>query len=153
MMRNVLPLTALILSLSGGAAFADHYRGDHRGPAVVREHGGERGEGFVRDHRTWEGRGRYEPRYEPRYQPRYDRVVRRPVFVNRPVIREHYYNYYRRPQVIVENYGAMPGYFWTAGQWSWDGYEWVWQAGHYEPDPSYVDAAYDPNCDHGAAAY
>jgi len=57
------------------------------------------------------------------------------------VIREHYYNYYRRPQLIVENYGAQPGYYWVAGAWNWDGYQWCWQPGHYEPDASYEQYA------------
>jgi hypothetical protein len=71
--------------------------------------------------------------------------VRRPIFVSRPIIREHYYNHYRRPSLVVENYGAMPGYYWVAGRWTWSGYEWLWQPGHYEPDASYVDPAYvDP---------
>ena len=57
--------------------------------------------------------------------------------MNRPIIREHYYNYYRRPAIFVENYSAMDGYFWVAGQWAWDGYEWQWTPGHYEPDPNW----------------
>jgi hypothetical protein len=82
---------------------------------------------------------------EPHYR-RDVRVVRRPIFVSRPIIRDHYYNYYRRPSLIVESYGAMPGYYWVAGRWDWNGYEWLWQPGHYEPDPNYVDPNYvDPN--------
>jgi hypothetical protein len=39
----------------------------------------------------------------------------------------------------------MPGYYWVPGQWSWNGYEWIWQAGHYQPDPNYVTPGYvDP---------
>ena len=64
-------------------------------------------------------------------------MVRRPIYVQRPVIRYRYYNYYQRPQVIVENYPARAGYYWVAGQWTWSGYEWTWQPGHYEPDQSY----------------
>jgi hypothetical protein len=110
---------------------------------VVRDHRewhGERGERF--EHRGynggynggWNGRVVREPaRYE-----RYDRYDRRPIFVGAPVIREHYYNYYRRPQLIVENCSPIPGYFWVAGAWAWTGSEWIWQAGHYQPDPSYA---------------
>lgn len=158
-MLKLLPLTALALGLSSGVALADHhggeYRGDHRvvvrdhgrggewhGGAVVRGGGEWRGRTFVREGRDWHGGGRVFVR-EPYY--RHDYAVRRPIFVSRPIIRDHYYNYYRRPALIVENYGAMPGYYWVAGQWSWNGYEWLWQPGHYEPDPNYVDPAYaDP---------
>jgi len=155
MMLKLLPLTALALGLSSGAALADHRggesRGDHRvavehrAAPVARDHrefrgaggGGEwRGRAFVRG-----GAGRVGVR-EPYY--RHD-LGRRPIFVSRPILREHYYNQYRRPSLIVESYGAMPGYYWVAGQWSWNGYEWLWQPGHYQPDPSYVGAGYvDP---------
>jgi len=162
-MLKLLPLTALALGLSSGVALADHPRGEYRGESrgdhrvvvehraapVVRDHGrdyrgGEwRGRTFVRDGRDYRGGGRVVVR-EPYY--RHDvRVVRRPIFVSRPIIRDHYYNYYRRPALIVENYGAMPGYYWVAGRWTWNGYEWLWQPGHYEPDPNYVDPGYvDP---------
>ena len=53
-MLKVLPLTALALGLSGGAAFADRgHGGDHPGDshrggsAVVRDHGGNRGNTVV----------------------------------------------------------------------------------------------------------
>lgn len=142
-MLKVLPLTALILGLSGGAALADHrggFRGgDRRGTVVVRDHhewrGGGGGRVVVREHGDWRRGGWTAPRYE--------RPVRRPIYVSRPVIRERYYDYYRRPQLIVENYGAMPGYCWIAGRWNWDGYEWSWQPGHYEPEQSYQDTGYD----------
>ena len=66
--------------------------------------------------------------------------------MQRPVIRYRYTNYYAPPAVLVENYAAMPGYFWVAGQWSWNGYEWIWTPGHYEPDPNaagYYSNSYD----------
>jgi hypothetical protein len=168
MMLKILPLTALALGLSSGVALADHrggeYRGgprmagdhrvavEHRAAPGVRDHrefrggavvrGGEwRGRTFVNGGRDWHGGGRVIVR-EPYYR---DHVVRRPIFVGRPIIRDHYYNYYRRPALVVESYGAMPGYYWLAGHWYWNGYEWLWQPGHYQPDPSYVDPAYaDP---------
>lgn len=155
-MLKLLPLTALTLGLSSGVALADHPRGEHRGDhrvAVehraapgVRDHGREvrggewRGRTFVHEGREFRGGGRVVVR-EPYY--RHDvRAVRRPIFVSRPIIRGHYYNYDRRPALIVENYGAMPGYYWVAGHWYWDGYEWLWQQGHYEPDANYVDPGY-----------
>jgi hypothetical protein len=165
MMLKLLPLTALALGLSSGVALADHRggesRGDHRAVvehrgAVVRDHGREwhgnavvrgggewRGRTFVRGGGDWRGGGRVVVR-EP-YRHGYGYGVRRPIFVSRPIIRDHYYNYYRRPSLIVESYGAMPGYYWVAGHWQWNGYEWLWQPGHYEPDPDYIDPAYaDP---------
>ncbi len=161
-MLKLVPLTALALGLSSGVALADHPRGEYRGESrgdrravvehrapVVRDHGrdfhggGEwRGRTVVREGREFRGGGRVVVR-EP-YRRDY-RVVRHPIFVSRPIIRGHYYNHYRRPSLIVESYGAMPGYYWVAGQWSWNGYEWLWEPGHYQPDPSYVDPAYaDP---------
>jgi hypothetical protein len=146
MMLKVLPVTALILALSGGAALADRRGGDRggdrRGVVVVRDHGESRGGRVVRDHRDWRRDG-----WNAR--PRYERGVRRPIYVSRPVIRDRYYDYRYRPQLIVENYNTMPGYTWVAGRWSWNGYEWAWQPGHYEPDQHYAD----PDCDHDHDRY
>ncbi len=79
------------------------------------------------------------PVYNSGYRYNY---VRRPIYVQRPIIRQHYYDYRYRPELIVENYGARPGYYWVNGTWQWSGYEWVWYPGHYQPDPNYVDPAY-----------
>jgi hypothetical protein len=156
MMLKLLPLTALALGLSSGVALADHHGGEHRGDhrvvvehraPVVRDHraygGGEwRGRAVVREGREWRGGSRVIV-HGPAY--RHDVVVRRPIFVSRPILRDHYYNHYRRPALVVESYGAMPGYYWVAGQWAWNGYEWLWQPGHYQPHPNYVDPGYvDP---------
>jgi hypothetical protein len=164
MMLKFIPLTALALGLSSGVALADHHGGfraggDHRpvavehhaGPAVVRDHrdfhgggvvvrGGREwhGGGFVREGREWHGGGNVIVRGGGYYGG----YARRPIYVHRPIIREHYYDYYRRPALIVENYSSMPGYYWVAGSWTWNGYEWIWQPGHYEPDPNYVDGGY-----------
>jgi hypothetical protein len=50
---------------------------------------------------------------------------------NPPVIRAHYYNYYSRPALIVENYDPVPGYVWMHGSWSWNGGEWIWVPGYW----------------------
>ena len=165
-MLKVLPLTALALGLSSGAAFADRGHGDHRGGVehrngavvrdhrgdsrgsdhnfrgnvVVRDHGNFRGNVVVRDRGNFHGGGRVFVRGEPRFRNHY---VRRPIFVSRPYIGHRYYNYYQRPSLIIENYGPRDGYYWVRGQWTWDGYEWIWQPGHYEPDPNYTGAYYD----------
>jgi len=148
MMRKLLPLTALALGLSSGVALADRH-GDHRG-VIVEHHGAPRETVVVRDHRWnngaivvrdrggWRGDGRVIVHSGPSYH----HIVRRPIYVSRPIIRERYFNYYRRPALIVENYNATPGYYWVAGSWAWDGGEWIWQPGHYEPDPNYVDQGY-----------
>jgi hypothetical protein len=169
MMHKLLPLTALALGLSSGAAFADRghdshrgdsHRGDsHRNTVVVRDHGGNRGGNVVvRDHGGYRGNtvvvrdhggyrggsGRVIVRGEPRYNRNYyHNVVRRPIFVSRPVIRHRYFNYYQRPSLIVESYNSMAGYYWVPGHWAWSGYEWIWQPGHYQPDPNYVEPYYD----------
>ena len=87
--------------------------------------------------------GSYSNRVVVHNAPRYHSVVRRPIFVARPVIHQRYFSYYQRPALIVENYSATPGYFWVPGAWSWNGYEWIWQPGHYQPDPNYIDPGYE----------
>jgi hypothetical protein len=150
-MRRILSLSALALSLSGGAAFADRSHGGHggmhEGGARVVDHRGEARhfegghyEGGHYEGRHYEGRhdegrhfegGRWEgQRY---YGGGYYGGGRRPIYVERPYIRERYFDYYRRPALIVENYAPMDGYTWVPGSWQWDGYEWIWQPGHYQP--------------------
>jgi hypothetical protein len=166
-MMKLLPLTALALSLSGGVALADHRGGDHRGSyehrgasqVVVRDHRDWHGNGgYIRErhdvHGGWNGGGRVVfrndgYRHDGYRNDGYRYVSRRPIYVSRPIIRERYYNYYRRPALIVESYNTMPGYYWVAGTWTWDGAEWIWQPGHYEPDQSYVDPGYGPGYDSG----
>ena len=134
-MRRIIITTLIALTALGGVASADRgHRRDHGGVRVER----------VQPRSTY----RYRPRTQY-VQPRYRyhapiRVVRRPIYVRAPVIRYHHYNYYQRPAVIVENYPGRDGYLWIAGQWTWNGYEWIWQPGHYEPDPNYPRYDYDP---------
>lgn len=148
-MRRILPISLLALVLTGGVASADRWRDNDRG----RNHGWHDRSGgvIVRDQHP---RRVYRERYygdRHRYRDRV-RVVRRPVYVNngyfrfnngyqrryvRPVIRQRYYHYQYRPQIIVENYDPVPGYIWVQGRWDWNGYEWIWVSGHYAPDPNY----------------
>jgi hypothetical protein len=156
-MRRIIIVTLVALTGLAGVATADrpHVR-DHRGGVSVepsRQH-------YERSHYQRHDRPRYTRQDRPRYtrqdRPRYTRnvphytssyyvhrpayrYVRRPIYVQRPTIAVRYYNYYQRPAVIAENYSAMPGYYWVAGQWNWNGYEWIWTPGHYHPDPSYSD--------------
>ena len=61
-----------------------------------------------------------------------------PAYVaGRPIARERYVDYNRRPAMYVEHYGRRPGYYWVQGNWQWDGREWIWYPGRYEPDPAY----------------
>ena len=60
-------------------------------------------------------------------------MVRRPIYMPRPYIRERYYNYYRPPGLIVESYPMRSGYVWVRGSWQWNGVEWIWYPGHYQP--------------------
>lgn len=144
-MKRIITLTLAALTLSGGVALADRHRGHDRGD-------------------RWERReDRREERRDRRDSWRSDRVDRsrwsggvrvvrsRPTFRNntfyfsggvsrvyhRPLIRYRYRDYYRRPAIIVENYDPMPGYVWVAGEWQWNGYEWIWSNGHYEVDTNY----------------
>jgi hypothetical protein len=134
MKRIILAIAAV--AMAGGVASADRWHGNHgnnhRGnDRVVHSHR----EGGVRVTPTY--RGHYtRPVYNSgyRYHASY---ARRPIYVQRPVIRTHYYDVRYRPQIIVENYPARDGYYWVAGQWNWNGYEWLWTPGHYEPIVNY----------------
>ena len=129
----------------------------HGSPQVVRDHRDFRGGGvYVRGGREWHGGGAYVRGGREwhggghvivRNGGYYGGYARRPIYVHRPIIREHYYNYYRRPALIIENYNAMDGYYWVSGSWQWNGYEWIWQPGHYEPDPNYVGPGYEGSYD------
>lgn len=161
-----LILSALVLALTGGAAMADRghggrsWGGGHAsGGVVVHNNGGFHGEARggewrghdhdgwrgheVHENRGWNGGGRvivHEGgwRGEPRYYHNRG-YARANIWMPRPMIRTHYYNYGYRPSLLVEDYGYREGYIFVRGNWQWDGYEWVWQPGHYEPDPAYVE--------------
>jgi hypothetical protein len=153
MKRIILAVAAV--ALAGGVASADRWHGGRGGSRGGGEwHGGGGHSVVVRDHReggvrvtpsyrgNWNGGYRYE---RPVYNRGYTRYsyVRRPIYVERPIIRQHYYDYRYRPSLIVENYPARDGYYWVNGQWTWSGYEWIWTPGHYEPDPAYYSNGYD----------
>ena len=144
-MRRIIVFTLLALTLGGGVALADrdHYRRDD----------------YRRDYRDYRDRGQYDRGIrnpnDPVWHQRNRRVIhRRPVYVNngyyqfhngyryryaRPVVRQRYYDYRVRPQVIVENYQPVTGYVWVPGSWQWNGYEWLWVSGHYTVDTTYDD--------------
>jgi hypothetical protein len=154
-MRKVI-LALVTLGLSSGVAVADRHNGGWSGGS----HGGGRvivhnnnSSHFGGSHytgarnwnsgtRNWSGGVRVVP-HGRTYSRGY--IARRPIYVQRPVIRHRYFNYYQRPSIIVENYNAMDGYTWVPGQWQWSGVEWIWQPGHYEPiaDSSYYDSGYN----------
>ena len=115
-LRHLLMISSIATAMSAGAAEAHPVRGGGGG-----YHGG-----YVS--RPVYSRGYAAPRYHGGYS-----YARRPIYMRAPVIREHYYNYYRRPTLIVENYGPMDGYVWARGHWDWNGYEWIWIGGHYQP--------------------
>ena len=117
--RHLLILSSLATVLSAGAAEAHPVRGGgyYRGGGGYVSRPVYRGGGYVASRGYYGGYG----------------YARRPIYMRAPVIREHYYNYYRRPTLVVENYAAMDGYVWVRGQWTWNGYEWIWAPGHYQP--------------------
>jgi hypothetical protein len=139
----ILALVALtgltsVAAADRGGRFRDH-RGDHRS-----------------DHRRWSGWDNHRShRVDRQRHVRHDhvRVVRRPIYVQRPVIRYRYVDYNVQPRVIVENHPPIAGYYWVAGTWFWTGYEWKWNPGHYEPDPNYVDPSYSSYTDPGYSTY
>lgn len=115
-----------------------HGGGGHPGGVVVRDHRGGGGPVVVQRG----GRGGPRVSHVRMAGGRYmfpGGVVR---VYKRPVIREHYYNRYRRPAVIVEAYDPVPGYVWVGGGWNWGGAEWVWSPGYWsasvEPAPAPV---------------
>ena len=162
-MRRIIVFTLLALTLGGGVALADrdhHRRGDSRSDHRRGDYRGDHRRDYRGDHRrdyrsTAPGGVTIRNPRDPVWHQRDRRVVhRRPIYVNngyyqfnngqryryaRPVIRHRYYDVRVRPQIIVENYQPMTGYVWVAGQWQWNGYEWLWISGHYEADPSYSD--------------
>ena len=145
-MNRIITIALVCLTSLGGVAAAD--RGHHRGSAPTeREHRS----GGVSVHPT---RRYVQPRHQYRaQQPRYRanvRFVHRPIFVRqRPVIQYRYYNYYQRPAILVENPRPLAGYYWVNGSWQWNGAEWIWAPGHYEPDPNWTGDYYTPGYDSG----
>lgn len=175
-MRKIIPLALMALTLMGGTALADRGRWDrdtsHRAGGTTVRDSRWRGDHRDRDRRVYRNYDRDRRVYRQYDRDRYRRrvvVQRRPVYANngrfvfggnyyraysRPVIRQRYYDYRYRPQIVVENYDPVPGYIWVRGSWSWNGYEWIWTAGHYEPDPQYQQwYGYDSNGDGYADDY
>ena len=157
---KILTMSALILALTSGAAFADRHGGGSRGGGGGRSggvvvHDSNRGGGgwnnnnrvVVRDHDRgqWRGGerggswgGGVRVNSSPHYFHTYGHA-RTNIYMPRPVFHERYYDYRVRPRVVYESYGPRYGYAWISGQWTWDGYEWVWNAGYYQPDSAYVE--------------
>jgi hypothetical protein len=129
-MRRYLGTIGIVFLLSTGIAAA----GPHGGrAAVVRDHRGGGGDAVVRDHRGYSGGTVVREHRGPVHVSggRYvfpGGVIRT---YHAPVIRTHYYNYYRRPAVIVESYEPVPGYVWAKGNWRWNGGEWLWVPGYW----------------------
>lgn len=80
--------------------------------------------GFA-DARGFEGRGGRE-------------IGHGPVVVNRGPVRGgevrgelHYRDHGFRPERRAEHFEYRAGFNWHAGDWSWNGYEWVWVPGYY----------------------
>lgn len=175
-MRRIT-LVVLALALTSGVALADRNRwngnrGRDRGGRV--DNSNRSGGVIVRDNRDrgWRDRGRSD--YRDRTNYRRVRVERRPVHVNggrfvfhggvsrtyvRPVIRQRYFDFRFRPQIVVESYDPVPGYIWVAGSWTWSGREWMWSSGYWAVDPNnqynyydsstgqYYDSEYDSDYD------
>lgn len=117
----------------GGAVV--HTSGDYRGTGGYRGDGGSYRGGRA----TVVLNGGYRGGYAVPRNYHTHGVVRSNIWLEPPVIRDHYYRYDYRPSLYVESYGPREGYIFVRGDWQWDGYEWIWQAGHYEPDGAYVE--------------
>lgn len=138
-MRRILALSALSLVLAGGAAFANPRGGapspvtrDHRGGISFGGHGAMTG-GSARDRHNsaWSG----GPNIGDHRATGWD--THATVGLPRPIVRGRYHDVHRESVPIYESYSVRPGYIWVAGRWQWNGYEWIWQPGHYEIDAAY----------------
>jgi hypothetical protein len=146
-MRRYLGTISIVFLLSTGIAAAGPHGG---GGAVVRDHrsvgSGGGGGAVVRDHRSYAGGGAVVRDHRGYGGGTVVRDHRGPVHVSggryvfpggvvrtyrAPVIRAHYYSYYRRPALIVESYEPVPGYVWARGNWRWNGVEWLWVPGYW----------------------
>ena len=137
-------MALLGLTLTGGVAMADRHdrherREDRRQDR--REIRQDRRE-IRQDRRAYRQDRRADNRRVVRTRPTYrggqwyfDGGVRHTY--RAPVVRYRYRNYQQRPTILVENYDTVPGYFWVAGNWTWNGAEWQWIGGHYEVDVNY----------------
>jgi hypothetical protein len=128
------------MALSGGVASADrggHGGGGHGGGGHVsaREsfHGGGGARGGFVGHGPARGGGYYGGYGHGGYYGHGGWGYRDRVYMGRPFIGSHYYDYRYRPELIVEDYGVRDGYAWVRGSWSWNGAEWIWAPGYYEP--------------------
>jgi hypothetical protein len=169
-MRRIMLLALTALTITGGSALADRHHGGRGGHANNGRAGwSQRQTTRVHVNNVRVNNGRTNNARASRFR-NYDRsryrVVRvnrsRPAYRNgrfyfaggfyrtysRPVINVRYTNYYVRPRPIVENYAAVPGYIWIAGQWQWTGVEWNWVPGHYD-----IDTAYQDNYSDGSVYY
>jgi hypothetical protein len=165
---RLITLSLIFVTLIGGLAFADRdSRRDRRDDR--RDHRDNRRDN-VRDRRG-DHRDRVRvrrQRYRGSVRADRRRIDRRPLYVNngrvtfhngrtwtytRPIIRDRYYNFRVRPQIIVETAPAQYGYIWVSGAWNWNGSEWLWAQGHYEADPAfgeyYDDGSYTINAEFG----
>ena len=105
-MRNVIASIALAGSLFGFAGMADArgFEGPAPRAAVVVRGGREVGHGPI--------------------------VGRGPVF-GRGEVGYGYRDFGHRPDRYAEHFAYRAGYNWHAGDWSWNGYEWIWVPGYY----------------------
>lgn len=133
---KIIAAAALVLGLSNGSALADHR---HGGPWGRSSYGAWNSGG------GWHGSVAVRPQWNSYRGHREYFAPRRPIFVRAPVIRERYFDFRVRPRILVENYAPMTGYYWVNGRWDWDGVEWRWTPGHYEPQANYVAPNYAPS--------
>jgi hypothetical protein len=141
MLRNIIMGSSFALLLTAGVASADRPREAGHGP-VVREHVTVRGPA-VRGPVVRERAVVREPVRGPVVRDRvvvrereheHERpIVRGAVYMPRPMIRERYYDFHRRPVLIEENFGFRTGFIWVRGHWDWNGGEWIWMPGFYQP--------------------
>lgn len=144
---KIIATAALLLGLSSGSALADRRHGESWGHRSSRHAWNPSG--------TWHGSVQVRPQWTSYRGHREYVAPRRPIYVSSPIIRERYFDFRIRPRVVVENYAPMTGYYWVNGRWDWNGVEWQWTPGHYEPQQTYSSypANYYPTNDYQTDTY
>lgn len=132
-MRLILSLFSL--TMIGGVAAAEPHRGESRSGRVhAQQSSYAHAQRPHSDHRG------------TRAQPRHDdddyQTTRRSHVVNgrgghRQMLVQRHYDHGHRPAPMREHHAHVDGHVWVPGQWAWNGYEWIWQAGRYDVDPAY----------------
>lgn len=121
-MHRKLIFGLLALALTGGVASADSRRSDRSYRTQQDQHRAQRSDTHQRR----------DAHHAPRWQqaPQHHRA-------HQPVTHRHF-DQHHRPTAIAETHEYGTGYTWMPGQWTWNGYEWIWQPGYYQVERAHT---------------